>query len=89
MMPSTALRLPTLALLSTCKGQAEICVQAAEEAERGAAQKLAAEHRQKLSAAQHRRQKQTKLMRKKTRSGQPVMKHRLDSILDKLEAEAS
>jgi hypothetical protein len=32
------------------------------------------------------RQSKTNMMRKKTRSGQPVMKHRIDSLLEQIQA---
>ena len=63
-------------------------MQAAEEASRARAQALAAEHKQRMQQKLQERTKKTKLMRKKTRSGQPVLKYRLDSILSQLEQDA-
>ena len=40
-----------------------------------------------LKAQRVKRQDKKQLMRKKTKRGQPVMKHRVQSILDKLQAE--
>ena len=42
-----------------------------------------------LDARRRTRRDKTNLMRKKTKRGQPVMKHRVQSILDKLTADAS
>ena len=42
-----------------------------------------------LDAQRRTRRDKKNLMRKKTKRGQPVMKHRVQSILDKLTADAS
>lgn len=63
-------------------------VQADKEAalqEQQMAQRAAAERRAKVADVEKQRKKQTTLLRKKTRSGQPVMKHRIDKILDALQ----
>ena len=62
--------------------------QAAEDASKARSQALAAEHKQKLQQKLQERTKRTKLMRKTTRSGQPVMSVRLDRILSQLEQDA-
>lgn len=53
---------------------------------RNEAHRAAAEHRQKMAQRQQERKKETKLMRKVTKSGQPVMKFRIDKLLDKIAA---
>ncbi|KAA6422429.1 MAG: hypothetical protein FRX49_07604 [Trebouxia sp. A1-2] len=62
-------------------------VQADKEAvlqEQQAAQKQAAERRDRVAKVEKQRKQQTALLRKKTRTGQPIMKHRIDKILDAL-----
>ncbi|DBB13758.1 TPA: hypothetical protein ACH3X3_000766 [Trebouxia sp. C0006] len=64
-----------------------IQVQADKEAvlqEQQAAQKQAAERRDRLAKVEKQRKQQTALLRKKTRTGQPIMKHRIDKLLDAL-----
>ena len=47
-----------------------------------------AEEKQKHRAAMEKeRKKRNKLFLKKTKRGQPVMKHRIDKVLEKLQAE--
>ena len=47
-----------------------------------------AEERQRHRAAMEKeRKKRNKLFLKKTRRGQPMMKHRIDKVLEKLQAE--
>lgn len=50
-----------------------------------AAQREAADRRARVAEVQRQRKQQTSLLRKKTRSGQPVMKHRIDKLLDALQ----
>lgn len=62
-------------------------VQADKEAvlqEQQAAQKQAAERRERVAKVEKQRKQQTALLRKKTRTGQPIMKHRIDKLLDAL-----
>ena len=61
-------------------------LQAAAEEARAEAEKAAAQHRQQMAQRQQERKKQTQLMRKVTKSGQPVMKYRIDMLLDKIAA---
>ena len=62
-----------------------------ERAEREAQRKVFLEEKAaqdaELKAQRVKRQDKKQLMRKKTKRGQPVMKHRVQSILDKLQAE--
>lgn len=53
--------------------------------EKQAAQKAAAERRARVAEMERQRKQQTSLLRKKTRSGQPVMKHRIDRLLETLQ----
>ena len=53
--------------------------------ERQLAQKEAAERRARVAEVERQRKQQTSLLRRKTRTGQPVMKHRIDKILDALQ----
>ena len=48
-------------------------------------QREAAERKARIAEVEKQRKRQTTLLRKKTRSGQPVMKHRIDKILDALQ----
>ena len=45
------------------------------------------ERREKVAAAEKERKKASKLLRKRTRHGQPVMRVRMDKILGQLQAE--
>ncbi|KAL3136954.1 hypothetical protein ABBQ32_006558 [Trebouxia sp. C0010 RCD-2024] len=49
------------------------------------AQREAAERRARVAEVEKQRKRQTSLLRKKTRSGQPIMKHRIDKLLDALQ----
>lgn len=53
--------------------------------EKLAAQKEAAQRRAKVAEVERQRKQQTSLLRKKTKSGQPVMKHRIDKLLETLQ----
>ena len=53
--------------------------------EQQAAQKQAAERRDRVAKVEKQRKQQTALLRKKTRTGQPIMKHRIDKLLDALQ----
>ena len=53
--------------------------------ERQAAQQAAAERKARVAEVEKQRKQQTSLLRKRTRSGQPVMKHRIHKILDALQ----
>ena len=61
-----------------------------EQAERQAAKETAikaAEQKQaRVQQAEQERKRQTSLLRKRTRTGQPVMKHRIDKILSQLQS---
>lgn len=46
-----------------------------------------AERQKKLHKAEKHRKKRREAFLKKTRKGQPVMKHRIDNLLSKLQAE--
>ena len=83
--------------LSCASSQASLCLlvlmqrcslQAAEEAKQAQSRQLVAEHKQKLAQRLQERSKKTKLMRKRTKTGQPVMKHRLDSLLSQIEGQS-
>ena len=60
-------------------------VQEAEAKAREAAGRAAAEHRAKVAASKLQRKKRTQVMRKRTSSGQPVMKHRIEGMLSTLQ----
>ncbi len=60
-------------------------VQEAESREREAGIKAAAEHRAHVAASQVQRKKRTQELRKRTSSGQPVMKYRIEGMLAALE----
>jgi hypothetical protein len=62
--------------------------QAAAAAEREAAVRAAAEHRARVAEAEARRRAQGALLRKRTHTGQPVMRFRIDKLLGQLQAEA-
>lgn len=60
-------------------------MQEAAMQEKQAAQKEAAERRAKVAEVERHRKQQTSLLRKRTRSGQPVMRHRIDKLLESLQ----
>lgn len=60
-------------------------VQEAEAKAREAAGRAAAEHRAKVAASKLQRKKRTQVMRKRTSSGQPVMKYRIEGMLSTLQ----
>lgn len=60
-------------------------LQAAVEEARHAAQKQAEEHRAKVAKVQQQRKQQTSLLRKRTKTGQPVMRHRIEKLLDSIQ----
>ena len=45
------------------------------------------QHQKKVAMDEKRRKQQTKLLRKRTRQGQPVMRYRMDKILGQLQSE--
>ncbi|KAK9906685.1 hypothetical protein WJX75_006136 [Coccomyxa subellipsoidea] len=45
-------------------------------------------HKARVVEAEKQRKQKTKLLRKRTRHGQPVMRYRMDKLLDQLQAEA-
>ena len=47
------------------------------------------EHASKVAEAEQRRKQHTKMLRKRTQQGQPVMRYRMDKILGQLQAEAA
>lgn len=77
---------------ASCVPNAYFCItclstlQEAAHQERQAAQKAAAERRARVAEVEKQRKHQTTLLRKKTKTGQPVMRHRIDKILDALQA---
>ena len=60
-------------------------LQESDSREREAARQAAAEHRAQVAASQAQRKKRTQMLRKRTSSGQPVMKYRIEGILSTLE----
>lgn len=60
-------------------------LQAAEEEAHQAAQRQAEEHRAKVARTEQQRKQQTSLLRKRTNSGQPVMRHRIEKLLDAIQ----
>ena len=60
-------------------------MQEEESRERDAAVKAAAAHRAQVAASQLQRKKRTQELRKRTSSGQPVMKYRIEGMLAALE----
>lgn len=63
----------------------EIVLQDAAMQKQQQAQQEAAERRARVAEVERQRKRQTSLLRKRTRSGQPVMKHRIDKLLDALQ----
>ena len=63
--------------------------QEAEQREREERRKRIEEHASNVAEAQRRRKEQTKMLRKRTHQGQPVMRFRMDKILGQLQAEAA
>ena len=63
--------------------------QEAEQREREERRKRIKEHASKVAEAQRRRKEHTKVLRKRTHQGQPVMRYRMDKILGQLQAEAA
>ena len=64
-------------------------VQKAEAEARAARQRDIEERKAKAAQAQQQRKLQTNVLRKKTRTGQPVMKYRINQLLDKLQHEVA
>ena len=62
-----------------------IVFQEAAMQEKQAAQQAAAERWARVAEVEKQRKQQTTLLRKKTRSGQPIMKHRIDKLLETLQ----
>ena len=63
------------------------CLQDAEVEARERKRKEIEERRGRVAAAEKERKQATKLLRKRTRQGQPVMRFRMDKILSQLQAE--
>ena len=61
-------------------GRQDVAMKAREQA-----LQAAEEHQRKVAAARQQRKHETELLRKRTRSGQPVMKFRIDKLLGKLQ----
>ncbi|KAK9842764.1 hypothetical protein WJX74_002017 [Apatococcus lobatus] len=57
----------------------------AESREREATRQAAAEHRARVAASHAQRKQRTQVLRKRTSSGQPVMKYRIEGMLSALE----
>ncbi len=64
-------------------------VQEAEQREREERRSRIEEHASKVAEAERRRKQHTKMLRKRTHQGQPVMRYRMDKILGQLQAEAA
>ena len=60
-----------------------------KQAERDKAHKEAEDRRRRIVETEKQRSKQKEKFLKRTKSGQPVMKHRVDKLLSKLQAEAA
>ena len=60
-------------------------LQAAVEEARLAARQKSEEHRAKVAKVQQQRKQQTSLLRKRTKTGQPVMRHRIEKLLDSIQ----
>jgi len=63
-------------------------MQGADAKAREARQAEIEAHKAKVAKVEKERKQQTKLLRKRTRNGQPVMRYRMDKLLGKLQAEA-
>ena len=63
-------------------------MQEAEQREREERRRRIEDHVSRVAEAEQRRKKRTKLLRKRTQQGQPLMRYRMDKILDQLQAEA-
>ncbi len=63
-------------------------MQEAEQRERKERHRRIEEHERKVAEAERKRKQQTKVLRKRTHQGQPVMRYRMDKILSQLQAEA-
>ena len=63
--------------------------QEAEQREREERRRRIEEHSSKVAEAERRRKQHTKMLRKRTHQGQPVMRYRMDKILGQLQAEAA
>ena len=65
-----------------------VLLQEAEQKEREERRRRIEEHTCQVAEAERRRKQRTKMLRKRTDQGQPVMRYRMDKILDQLQAEA-
>ena len=63
-------------------------LQEADQREREERRGRIEEHERKVAEAERRRKQQTKMLRKRTHQGQPVMRYRMDKILSQLQTEA-
>ena len=64
---------------------AGLLMQALALEQKQAAQQAAADHKARVTEVEKQRKQQTSLLRKKTKRGQPVMRHRIDKILNALQ----
>ena len=62
-----------------------LCVQEAEKQQQQAERLAAEERKARLAAATKARKQQTAQLRKKTKRGQPIMKHRIINLLSALQ----
>ena len=62
-----------------------LCAQDAHKGQQQAERLAAEQHKARLAAATKARKQQTAQMRKKTKRGQPVMKHRIINLLSALQ----
>ena len=65
-----------------------VLLQEAEHKEREERRRRIEEHTCQVAEAERRRKQRTKMLRKRTHQGQPVMRFRMDKILGQLQAEA-
>ena len=65
-----------------------VLLQEAEQREREDRRRRIEEHTCQVAEAERRRKQRTKMLRKRTHQGQPVMRYRMDKILGQLQAEA-
>ena len=64
-------------------------MQDAEQREREERRKNIEEHTRQVAESEKRRKQHTKLLRKRTNQGQPVMRYRMDKLLGQLQSEAA
>ena len=63
--------------------------QEADQREREERRRRIEEHASKVAEDERRRKRHTKMLRKRTHQGQPVMRYRMDKILGQLQAETA